>query len=163
MCIRDRGAGEQADDGGEFKGQPGMGHERAKLIGDGFDAREQLALGILELLRGEVALDQADDDGGVARVLGDFLAPAFFAGKLAEAGHDRGHQLQHDARADVRDDAEREDGAVFQRAAAEEIEQADDGIVRVLLDDRVEKPGEDLGIDARAWNGRCLLYTSRCV
>jgi hypothetical protein len=120
---------EQAHDGGEFKREAGCGTSAPYWLVIAVDAGEELAgLGVLELLGVEVALEETDEDRGVAGVLRDLLAAAFLARELAQAGDDGGHQLEHDAGADVRDDAEGEDGAILQRAAAEQIEEADDGI-----------------------------------
>ena len=119
------------------------------------DAGEQLAvLRIFELLGVKVTLHETDEDRRVARILRDFLAAAFLAGELAEARDDRRHELEHDARADVGDDAQGEDRAILQRAAAEKIEHADNSVVLVRLDDGMEELGQDLGINAGTGNGR---------
>src|SRR6185369_12541442 len=49
----------------------------------------------------------------------DDLRPAtFFTRELAEAGNNRAEKLDNNRRADVRHDAERADGTLFERAAS---------------------------------------------
>ena len=71
----------------------------------------------------QIALHQAKAHGRVPRVLHDLLATAVFLREPAELRDDRGQQLHHDRRTDVGHDAERKDRAIFQRAAAEQIEK----------------------------------------
>ena len=66
---------------------------------------------------------QCKDHGRVARDLHDLLPAAFFFRESTELGDHSRQQLQHDRCADVGHDAEREDRAIFQRTAAEQIEE----------------------------------------
>jgi hypothetical protein len=81
----------------------------------------------LEVAGDAEALHDGEDDGAVARVLGD-LAPTHLAllRELLEGRHHHREQLQDDARADVRHDAEREDRQLLQGAAGEEVEQVEE-------------------------------------
>ena len=59
----------------------------------------------------------------VASQLHDLLSAAIFARESAKLRNHRGQQLHHDRCADVRHDAQREDCAIFQRAATEQVKQ----------------------------------------
>src|SRR5581483_7575672 len=70
----------------------------------------------------EVALENAKSHGHEPRVLHDLLTAAVFAREPSELWNDRGQQLHHDRRADVRHDPKRKNRAVFQRATAKQIQ-----------------------------------------
>ena len=93
--------------------------------------------GILESQRQQVALKDAQRDRRIARVLHDLLPPAVLLGQLAELRNHRRQQLQHDRGADVGHHAQRKDRAVFQRAAAEDIEERRDVAAGLVADLRV--------------------------
>ncbi len=115
------------------------------------DARvinQGLAIGAGLMLQGEgnrERLQDAEQDGEIARVLRDLAAAefAFFLQALEiRPGH--GHQLQNDGGGDVGHDAQGEDGQPAEIAAAEQV---DDAQHRSLI--LLEELGEHVGIDAR--------------
>ena len=59
----------------------------------------------------------------VARQLHDLLSTAVFALQPAKPGNHRSQQLHHNGCADVRHNAQGKDGAIFERAAAEQIKE----------------------------------------
>ena len=78
---------------------------------------------MLERDREQICLKNAKDHRRIPRELHDFLATAVFTSEPAEPRDHCSQQLQHDRRADIRHDAERENRAILQRAAAEQIKQ----------------------------------------
>src|SRR5207245_11653844 len=80
----------------------------------------------LERARDSQRLDDAKQDGQIARVLRDLAAAklAFFLQALEVRKH-HGHQLQDDRGGDIRHDAERENRKTAEVAAAEEVENAE--------------------------------------
>ena len=73
-------------------------------------------------------LDDGEQDGDVARPLGDLAAADLaFLLQLRERLIDDREQLEDDGGGDVRHDAEREDGELAEVAAGEEIDQAERG------------------------------------
>ena len=79
------------------------------------------------------ALQQADADGGIAGDGGDLLA-ALFALFLAHAlkGRDGdAEELNNDARIDVGLDAQCEDGGLGEGAAGHDVQQAQDGVLKL--------------------------------
>ena len=93
-------------------------------------------------------LHGAQDQGQVARPLGDLLAAQLaFLLQLGQRLVHHGHQLQDDRRGDVRHDAEREDRQPAQLAAAEQIDEAQEG-APVL----VEELRQLIGVDTRRRN-----------
>ena len=94
-------------------------------------------------------LDDGDEDGEVARVLGDLLAADFTF--LLEAGDRRDdgrHQLHDDRGADVRHDAQREDRALEESAAGEHVIHRDHS-ARRLVGHGVVVIHDVLRVDAR--------------
>ena len=84
----------------------------------------------------------------VAGPLGDLLAPQFaFLLQLGQRFVHHRHQLQNDGRGNVRHDAEREDRQPAQLAAAEQIDEAEEGAA-VL----VEELRQQIGVDTRRWD-----------
>src|SRR5438105_14667332 len=71
----------------------------------------------------QVALKNTQPNSHEARVLHDLLPTAVFACQSPQLRNHRRKQLHHDRRADVRHDAKRKDRAVFERTAAEQIQQ----------------------------------------
>ncbi len=93
------------------------------------DARRVGQVAVVQRLEAErhpEGLHSGQDDRPVARVLVDLPGPllALLAQLLERLPHHR-QELQDDARADVRHDAEGEDRQVAQRAAAEHVEQTE--------------------------------------
>jgi hypothetical protein len=73
-----------------------------------------------------VALHERQHDGGVARPLRQLLAAVLaFLLHLLDGREDGGQQLEHDAGGDVRHDAEREHRRARQRAADEQVVDAE--------------------------------------
>jgi hypothetical protein len=91
------------------------------------------------------ALEEGEDDGAVAGVLGDLLV-ALLA--LLLQGLDRGdhhrEQLHDDRRADVGHDAQREDRELLECTSGEDVEERE----RSTREPR-EGVADDVGIDAR--------------
>src|SRR5262249_48455172 len=137
------GAGGEGDDGEEAEA-PAL-----DVVGD-----DALVAGLdaLEVARDAEALDDGEDDGAVAGPLGD-LAPAHLAlfRELFQGRDDDRQQLEDDAAADVRHDAEREDRELLQRAAGEEVEKIEEsaaGLDRLLHHHPVDAGGGDEHADA---------------
>src|SRR6266705_3557748 len=115
------------------RGQRENGHQRkakTRMINHG------LAVGAsrrLQSLSDRERLDDAQDDGQVARILRD-LAPAELAFLLQtlEIRKNHGHQLQDDRGGDVRHDAEGKNRQLAKVAAAEQIEDAENRTRRLL-------------------------------
>ena len=106
----------------------------------------------------EVGLNHAKRHGRIPGVLHDLLAPAVFLGQPAQLRNHSREQLHHDGRADVRHDAEREDCAVFQRAATEQIEEGRD-VAAGFLRQRGAEPFLDDGlVDARGGDRRAQTH-----
>src|SRR5438477_10458785 len=78
---------------------------------------------MLERNRKQVSLKNTKPKGHEPRVLHDLLPAAVLARESSQLRNHRRKQLHHDRRADVGHDSKREDRAVFQRAAAEQIQQ----------------------------------------
>ena len=97
------------------------------------------------------ALDQRDEQGAVAGVLGDLCArPASPSlAQLVERRIHRRQEVHDDAGGDVGHDAEREDAHPLQRAAGEHVEEIQNA---ALLG--IEEVAQLLGIDARHWDVR---------
>ena len=90
-------------------------------------------------------LDRAQQQGQVAGPLGDLLASQLaFLLQLGQRLIHHRHQLQNDGRRNVRHDAQGEDGQPAQLAAAEQIDEAEEGAA-VL----VEELRQLVGVDAR--------------
>ena len=108
------------------------------------DALPLEEVGVPERLRG------GEHDGQIARVLVDLgIARLALLLELLEPRHDDGHELEDDRRRDVRHDPEREDRELRERAAGEEVQQAEHGAAlaaEVILD--------RLRVDARRRNPR---------
>ena len=111
---------------GGARGQRDDGHDAERPAGLVDDRRATRRLQLLEADADEQTLDDDEDDGAVARVLGD-LAPPHLAllRQPLEVRDDDGHELQDDRRADVRHDAEGEDRELLERAAGEEVDEAE--------------------------------------
>ena len=78
-------------------------------------------------------LHDGQGDGQVPGGLGDLLLPhRALVAPLLELGDDRRQQLDDDRAGDVRHDAQAEDGQAHQRAAAEEVQEAEDARGRGL-------------------------------
>src|ERR1700722_4726656 len=90
-------------------------------------------------------LNDAEDDGEVARVLRDLAAAelAFFL-ELFEVWEPHGHQLENDGCRDVRHDAERENRDAAEVAAAEQIEDPEER-AGALLEEHLDDAPVDAG------------------
>ena len=108
------------------KPQPGSAHDVAVLPPSvPFRPSRNSAMPVLWTTR--------QHDRAVARVLVDLALPGSPSLRSSSSGwNDHGHQLQDDARRDVRHDAEREDRELLERAAREQVEHAEER-ARLLL------------------------------
>jgi hypothetical protein len=132
---QEHGAGDERGHGRQAEHEPRVEHQAGLR---------------LERDRDPGRLEQRQKHRAVARVLRD-LAPARLAllAQLVELRAHRRHELHDDRGGDVRHDAEREDGEARQRAPGEHVEHAEDPALLPL-----EEVGEDVRIDARAWDVR---------
>ena len=100
--------------------------------------------------RGPGALNDADDDREVAGVLVDLVHPGLaFALEAFEGGKDGDQKLHDDGGGDVGHDAERADGELLERAAAEQVDHAQEIACR-LLGELVEINLEVMRLDSGA-------------
>ena len=100
------------------QGENGHQHERWTAVVD------QIGLRLQRAGDGQ-GLDDTQDDGQVARVLGNLLpAKLAFLLQPLEVREDHLHQLKDDGSGDVGHDAQRENGELAEVPAAEKIEEA---------------------------------------
>src|SRR6202035_2132985 len=127
-------AGGQRDDGHHPEAPPRVRHEGDAVGVDALQADGDAG-----------ALDDRDGDRPVARVLGDLTPPQLaLLGELLEVRPDDGEELQDDRRRDVRHDAERENGDAAQAATGEGVDEAQEGVLRLL-----HELEEGVGVDTR--------------
>src|SRR5579872_2597583 len=128
-------AGGEGQDGHQGKGDAGV-------------INQGLTVGTVLMLQGEgnrQRLQDAEQDGEIARVLRNFAAAEFalFLQALEiRPGH--GHQLQNNGGGDIGHDAQGEDGEPAEIAAAEQVDDAQDR--SMILPTEL---GENVRIDAR--------------
>ena len=134
---------------GDLLAEPHQEHRAADQRDHRRDTEEPARIGddavaALQAHRDAVGLDQRQQDGAVAGVLVDDLAPllAFLLQGL-ERGDDRRHQLHDDRRRDVGHDAQREDRHALHGAAREHVEHAEHAAALLL-----EGLGESVWVDA---------------
>src|SRR5579862_8606626 len=122
----ERGSSGEGQHGNQRKSQARVINQRLAVEG---------GAGRLQCGRDRERLNDTQRDGQVTRVLGDLAAAQFalFLQALEIREH-HGHQLQDDRRSDIRHDTQGEDGHAAEGAAAEQIENAQGGTLRLLKD-----------------------------
>src|ERR1019366_2632695 len=122
------------------RGEREHGHQHESYSGIVHEARLTL-----QRKRNSQRLHSAQQQGQVAGPLGNFLAAQFaFLLQLGERLENHRHQLQNDRRRNVRHDAEGEDRQATQLAAAEQVDESQEGAT-VL----VEELRQHVGVNAR--------------
>ena len=127
----DRAGGEQADAETDEEGLALHDDDGAGEITESEGLADLLR--IAEGAEEQRGLDDRDEDGEVAGVLGDLLAADFaFLLQAGDGRHDGRHQLHDDRGADVRHDAQREDRSLEERAAREHVVHRDHSAGRLV-------------------------------
>ena len=132
---QEHGSADERDDGGDPEHHARIEHGRAAArLAPAFQADGD-----------EIALDRAQEDGAVARILVELLAPAlalFLEG--GEGRRHRGGELNDDGGGDVGHHSERDQAHPLQASAREHVEEIEHPAAG-----RVEQVGERSRIDAR--------------
>src|SRR5438034_4426308 len=93
---------------------------------------------MLKSYRQQIALEKAERDCRVTCQLHALLSSTIFARHPPKLRNHRSQQLHHDGSADIRHNAQGEDRAIFQRAAAEQIEERRNAAPGSLAQGRAE-------------------------